>query len=885
MARHPALPADRALGARRRPLLVVLLLLLGVTGAVRAPTAAAAQGVEEVGTFRPSVSNPASTQEAGNYVPQLRLRVDPDARVLYTVDRETPAFVAAYDLDTLRPLSRHGFVAAGAASSVIADPEGGRLLIATGRTAYSATTALQAVMVPGRGTPAGAGTLDLTAADLGGPQQTVIGMARQHGTPFAYLLSVGFADSQRISGTTALTLVDLTGLAARKAKVLDVRALPDCAIPAFVNGIEAPIGYSAARRSVFLGCEKAVRNAFNDTLPTPAGVGRVAVSTAAGQPPALDVFELYPLPSDVLGGGVWDPHEERLLLQALSEVTRSVYTFDARTASYVGAVGIYRAVQFGVDPRHGRVYLMSDGGTSAVGEGLIVADTGPTPADQGRSFRTYASHNTRSALPGSNIAVDERTGRLWIAYAGASEFLVLRDRVPHYTPPPPVDPDRATLDVAEAPGRTGADFGAAAQAYGAVYRQVGGVGNVVLNATPLNDPGAVPVGLGTRELLVGYLDKLSLDNRTASASAIGADRDRANTQADEQRPPPEARQEWPYERVACGDFGGSATTADTKGATVTCDAGKQTVTALAVGDASSASSDGATAPLVSVAQSGVEAGARRTPKDGAVSRVTSTARGISVLGGVLRVGDVEVVAEARAHGRPGTARTSFARLVRRVELNGTTLCTTECDPAQVAAQVNSALAGRVRIDFPLPDAKDAAGTPGGFQAVVRRGLAEHVESVQFNQQQLNRLEVPGMVVTVFADNERPSRLVAYLAGASVEARYGIFLLGGDAAQPGEPAVGNGSAGSEELAGDRMPGSAFEQLAAVAAAAQPEAAAGSSPPPTGVLATAREGLLLLLNGAGQAVRLLAVWVVLLAPVYLSARRWLMLRRGALERGTA
>lgn len=883
MARHPALPADRALGARRRPLLVVLLLLLGVTGAVHAPTASAAQGVEEVGTFRPSVSNPASTMEAGNYVPQLRLRVDPDARVLYTVDREAPAFVAAYDLDTLRSLSRHGFVAAGAASSVIADPEGGRLLIATGRTAYSATTALQAVIVPGRGTPAGAGSLGLTAADLGGPQQTVIGMARQHGTPFAYLLSVGFADSQRIPGTTALTLVDLTGLAAGKAKVLDVRALPDCAIPAFVNGIEAPIGYSAARRSVFLGCEKVGSNS-GEAVPTPAGVGRVAVSASGNRPPVLDVFELYPLPSDVRGGGVWDPREERLLLQALSEVTRSVYTFDARTASYVGAVGIYRAVQFGVDPRHGRVYLMSGGGISAVGEGLIVADTGPTPADQGRSFRTYASHNMRSALPGSNIAVDERTGRLWIAYAGASEFLVLRDRVPYYTPPPPVDPDRATLDVAEAPRRTGADFGAAAQAYGAVYRQVGGVGNVVLNATPLNDPGAVPVGLGTRELLVGYLDKLSLDNRTASAAAIGADRDRANTQADEQRPPPEARQEWPYERVACGDFGGSATTADTKGATVTCDAGKQTVTALAVGDASSASSDGATTPLVSVAQSGIEAGARRTPKDGAVSRVTSTARGISVLGGVLRVGDVEVVAEARAHGRPGTARTSFARLVRRVELNGTTLCQAECDPAQVAAQVNSALAGRVRIDFPLPDAKDAAGTPGGFQAVVRRGLAEHVESVQFNQQQLNRLEVPGMVITVFADNERPSRLVAYLAGASVEARYGIFLLGGDATEPGRPAVGNGSNGSEVLAGDPMPGSPFERLA-VAAVAPPEAAAGSSPPPTGVLATAREGLLLLLNGAGQAVRLLAVWVVLLAPVYLSARRWLMLRRGTLERGTA
>jgi hypothetical protein len=883
MARHPAPLPGRGLGTGIRPLLVALLLL-GATGTAHAPTAAAAQGVEEVGSFRPSVVNPASTREAELYVPELRLRVDPDARVLYTVDREAPAFVAAYDLDSLRPLSRHGVAAAGAASSVIADPDGGRLLIATGQTGSGATTALQAVAVPGRGSPAGAGRLELAAADLGGAHQTVIGIARQHGTPYAYLLSVSFADVQRIPGTAVLTLVDLTGLSAGTAKVLDTKALPDCAVPAYANGIEAPIGYSAARRSVFLGCEK-VAVFSTDAVPTPAGVARVAVTAAAGQPPTLGAFELYPLPSDVRGGGVWDPHAERLLLQALSEVTRSVYTFDTRTASYVGAVGIYNAVQFGVDPRHGRVYLMSGGGISGIGEGLIVADTGPTPADQGRAFRTYASHNSLGAEIGSNIAVDGQTGRLWIAYTGATEFLVLRDRIPHYVPPSPVDPDRATIDVAEAAGRTGADFSAAAQAYGAVYRQVGGIGNVVLNVTPLNEPGAVPIGLGTRELMVGYLDKLSLDNRTASASAIGADRDRANTQTDEQRPPPEARQEWPYERAACGDFGGSAATVDSEGSAVACNAGKQSVSALAVGDVSSASTDGAVGPLVAVAHSGIEAGALRTPRDGVVSTVTSKARGISVLGGVLRVGDVEVVAEARAHGRPGTAQTSFTRLVRRVELNGTMLCEAQCDPAQIAAQVNSALAGRVRIDFPLPDAKDAAGTPGGFQAVVRRGLAEHVESVQFNQQQLNRLEVPGMVITVFADNERPSRLVAYLAGASVEARYGIFLLGGPASEPGSRDRGGDSGGPEVLATDPGSGGAFDELAAVVATVPPAAADGPSAAPSGVLVTVREGLLLLLNGAGRAAALLAIWVVLLAPVYLSARRWLMLRRGTLERGTA
>src|SRR5205085_878140 len=100
-----------------------------------------------------------------------------------------------------------------------------------------------------------------------------------------------------------------------------------------------------------------------------------------------------------------------------------------------------------------------------------------------------------------------------------------------------------------------------------------------------------------------------------------------------------------------------------------------------------------------------------------------------------------------------------------------------CNTDVVAAAINAAFPGRMRLDFPQPDAALAKGSPGGYEALVQRRADQQVQEVQLNEQPADRVEVPGMVVTAYQDNYVPSRTIAYLGGVEAEAYYGIYLLG------------------------------------------------------------------------------------------------------------
>jgi hypothetical protein len=163
--------------------------------------------------------------------------------------------------------------------------------------------------------------------------------------------------------------------------------------------------------------------------------------------------------------------------------------------------------------------------------------------------------------------------------------------------------------------------------------------------------------------------------------------------------------------------------------------------------------------------------------------------------------------------------------------------------------------------------------------VSQRTDAQQTQEVELNDHPTNRREVPGLLVTIYEDNIVPSRTLAYFAGVEAEAYFGIHLLDegdgfGGPGGPGGPggngtgATGPGQAGAPGTSG---PGSALSQLPTVA-------------PTGGVLGGVRHGLQVLANSLSRTLRLFGVWAILLVPVYLSARRWMLLSRGSLPRGT-
>jgi hypothetical protein len=870
----------------------VRLVLLGSVLAAVLPTFASGAdepGLTQVGFFRPAVANPAYKGNQADYLSQLRMRLDERSRDILTFD----AFggVAAYNLDTLAPRSPGVLALPGYAHVMLVQQALGRTLVATATgTRETATGEIDAVRVVA-GRPTLAGKLTLGPADLGPGMRHVVAMAEQPQSPYVYLLTSAGSPTAGalVPGTLSVTAVDLTGLEAGHAKVLWTTGVPDCVRPTSVGAVDdtpevpAAFGYSPHTHALFFGCS--APDAFVGKVPDPVGVGRlVLVPGAAGQPPSAGGFSLFAFPGVVAGLGSWDSGSERLVLETGTPSTGTTgYVFDARTTSYIGGVGLGQNAlnTLAVDQAHGRLYGFSQNTKT----GIVVSDLAPVPVDLGHVYPQFSTISGQFA--GGNVAsVDSATGRVFASY-GTAGFAVLRDTVPYYRAPVVADPDAGTSNLPERPDRTAADFAAAAQGYGAVVRQVGGTHNLLFNALPV-EPHADPIGGGTRELDLAYLTKLSLDDNSASAATIAADRDKANTQADEQSlhqvtPSPQGTSSpqgpsahWPYAPVQCGDFGGAPKSAGTASAHVACDSARSTVSSGAIAGPSEVTASTGD-PLMQVGATSYASSADRTALKGASATVTSTVKAVSILGGVLQVGEVQVTAVARAHGRPGTAGGSFVRRISGVVLNGVDLCDAQCDPEAVAEQVNSALAGRLHLSFPAPDPGLAKGSPRGAVTVIRRQLEQQTEAQLLDQQDPTRQEVPGMVVTLYQDNNVPARTVMMFAGASVEAHYLIYPL--TAEGPTSPVP----------AGPAAPGVVLPVPAPVGQT-PPDVAVGgnkpqTAPPAAGVVDRVASGIRLVLNGFSVVWRLFGVWLVLLLPVHLSARRWLLLRRASLEEGAA
>lgn len=887
---------------------------------VAALTSARAQSAPlvEQGTFLPTVFPPWALDDPAKQTTQqlTRLFPEPASRSMFAMATYGPAsfggsfraWITAYHLDTLKPLgggiSVDGFVTAQAVDSTV----GGFLVSYTQTNSGGRVWIDRYTATPGGGVKRQS-TIDLTTSMSG---LAIAGLYRPPNSTLLYVIAerAGRAIfTDRHTGGTTLAEIELDALAPTVKWTLP---LPDCFAPMQAPAPRAPaaLGYVPEKDALYFGCS-------NDSSPVRRGVARVTLSgrpeNGATPAPPVTAFKLFGRDGDFSrSGSFFDPGARRLVFDTqTSSGGASVYVFDAISDTYVGgvAVGANQLKQAGLDPVKGRFY----GGSPDENVGLVLSDIRTSPVSQGASMPELRGGGTSSPSD-AVMAIDPPTNRVFVKYEAKLPFTIFEDTLPPYSPHSIQDLDQNTIDVEEAPGVTRATYSASAQGYGARVRQVGGIQAMQLNYVGIRTP--LPVGPGTRESRFAFLNEMRLANEEATSAAISADRD-SNTQGDidkgsvpgdvndelgtgYQEFPEEEREDvpeelddarqglrepaasWPIRPAVCLDFGGSPGEDSRDDSTVSCSADNHHASAssksgqAATGGVSTAAPGGGS---VLVESSTMNASTRLDPRLGVVSNVRSTARGVNILGGLLRVSRVEVEAESAARGRTGTARSDFTRSVEGVFINGVEQCGKNCNTTEVAKAVNEQLAGRIRVDFPEPDEATRA-TKGGFQALVRRDRFEHLEQVILSEQPTTRIEVPGMVITLYEDASVPSRTILELAAAGTEARYGISLLsedgGGGDGGDGGLVGGSGSSGGFGP-GDVSPPFGLSPTSPVGVGKlTPFGGTGS---PIGDVATGR----LLLNGFGRLLDLLPIWAVLLAPVYLSARRWLLLQRSSLVSG--
>jgi hypothetical protein len=854
---------------------VVPLLTLVATSPAHAATT---DRFAELGTWAPAAP-PGQDFSMGLYG-NTQLVFDESRRILWAAVG-TPSGLAAYDADTLAPRSAMTMLP-WVPRSLTLDPLTGRV-IAVERTSSQLGT--------GFGDPGTTPVLEeyelqgstvrrVWHDDLStlGPDTAIASIALDRPGGAIYIASEEAAEGAGLT-VSRLALAD-----GPPTLQWSVGLPPACAMvpeqgTALNAGPRPPavMAVPGGGHAVYVICgvpENIVRP------PLSSGIGKLALAPDPATAPTVSGFSFFPISGNFYDshGSVFDARTGRLIVDEANNESGSEAVFDTTTDRFVGLVdgNLNRFDGMGFDERSGRLYAMNFNPLF----GLEVADMRTTPPSQTTTYPHYWYNGT---VP---IPVDAATSRVFVIhvpeFAGDKRayYHVLRD-----TQPPldvdalAPDPDSNTRDIPEVAGMTGATFSASAQGYGAVLRQVGGAqaaANDIENffhVTGESDP----------ELRAAYIDATTLSPDEATASSIPADRDQNFTGAEQAAGCAGTPQQlqgttcpWPYAPAGCfsSDTLKTQTTSGPSGAaTSSCSAGQHSATTHAeyTGGDLGAVTAGTLSTTSTLLSDGV-AGAR--------VEVTSEARDVSLAGGAVRIARVLTTATAQAHGRPGTAATTFGRAVEGVVLNGTSLCDSPCDLDLVSHEIEAAFPGRLRISFPNPDPGFAKGSPGGFQALLRISQADHVDDVLLGAQPANRVEVPGMVVTTMLDTARPSRTVLMLAGVEAEAHYGIYPLDQFTADQAAGLVPNPPA--PPLLATPLDTSTGALPASPVASAPPSRAAAAVSPLSALPALLGwHGWQWALAHPGEMLRLALLWLVLLVPVYLSARRWSLLRRHHLE----
>lgn len=773
--------------------------LVAIPAPAHADDSAASMSI--VGTFTPTLQRPAYASTTIPYATTVGIYPDRTSHSLITLDTGAPAWAAAYDGTTLRARAGSGKLLDGAITAVGSDARLPGVNVAVASAPFQPTTAIEHLeVVHGHVTV----TRRIDVSTQLTPRQTVVGIAADPGTGMLFTLGVEYVPVNgaptQVPGTVELALVDPAS-----AKVLWHQNLPNCNLPMLLTGrlpapqaLSAPIGVVKAPHVVDIGCsaQSAGGGIGLAKFPVPLGVGIVHLS-GTGTKTTFGTFDLDPYPGDATTypTGVWIPSVERMAFQVQNTVNGSGWViFDGRHSDYVGTVPLPQAaLAEGADPVHGRLYVLST--VSHVG--LLAADAGVTPADQGHDFPQFANdplnedNNLGQTPVAGAIAADPSTGRVFLLYGNSHKFVVVHDDNPYYLTPPTPDVDANTAGIPEIPGKTAANYSATMQGYGSVMRQVGGEVNLQYNYVPIGINGPER---GTRSYATSWVQQGALTNSEAQASLMTAVVDQGNTGTQLSG----EGVTWPYKNAVCADLGNNQGSQAGDGSTVKCDANGAAVSGSVTAGSSSVivpadKSSGQSVPEVfGVGHTSLTMSSAAAQGKGMTTEVKATASGISILGGLLRIGEVTADATAHANGQTGGAKATLVRELHNVVVQGQQLCGSQCNLDTVISTINSELVGHVRVSVPDPD-QTLLGSPGGYQALIRRNPYAQAEESSLNDQPGVRGEVPALQITIYEDNSESSRTIVYLAGTEVEAHYGVYEItdSGCACPPPPPGHGGG----------------------------------------------------------------------------------------------
>ena len=654
-----------------------------------------------------------------------------------------------------------------------------------------------------------------------------------------------------------------------------------CPSPVMTNDATAVLAFTdkvvLACRQASLGYEASITTSASRTLPGALVLSGLDTSM---NPTVRTAFFPAPGNFNINADSFADRADERLVLTDQDQEGVGGRVFDAVHERYVGRVplGSEKVLGAVVDQKTGRFYAGSEDFTV----GLAETDLRPVVPTQGLLVpHPYSELLHDDAAAGTPLlTMDEARHNLFfpVRENGVIHVLVVHDSVPRYLAPVPANPDAGALDVPEQAGITDSQRSAVAQAYGANYQLVGGAYDLA------NGNHEVPAG--SNFLRQAEVIDATLTSDESTAHSVLATEDRITDQNRQcvgvipQVPcapvPTQAGLKPTFaDPVGCSDFGSAATKgrqySDTAYVSCNLDGAKTEAGSSFVSDSALFLTSNRTEPVaapVQVSRSSSQVSLERTPGLGVVATtVTATADGISIAGGI-HIGSVSTEIKTATHGRPGTSSVKRTVTVNDVTVGGAVICTRNCSSDTVQSAIETVQPGRVHVDF--PGAQTTQSPRGTFVGVVQDPWY-HAERVFDGEKSETDYAVPAMTITMNLDSGARSRLVVDLAAASVTDSYRIYSLGKQA--PFLPPLAGkvGPPPPLSLPGT-LPGSLPTPSAAAPAVAQS----------SGFGAVLANSARFLFGSPGRMLALLPVFLLLGVPVYLSARRRLLLELPLLSR---
>lgn len=695
------------------------------------------------------------------------------------------------------------------------------------------------------------------------------------------ILLVANADQQCCAYGSGVVL-DRVSIAGLQSGTLQPRwqqpyRAPETVCPGLISHIYAPAILAFADK-VSLPCKQA-ETVFDGSVSAQSRTLSGVAVISGLKPSANSTASIAFFPAagnfNILADSFADRADNRLVLTDEDQEGVGARVFDASHERYVGRVplGSEYVSAGAVDPKSGRFYA----GTHDASVGLAQADLRPVVPTQGLLVPQPYSNFFMSNNPLFGYDDVRHNVLIPVKEGGANHVVVVHDSAPRYVPPAGVKPDAGALDVPEQVGITDSQRSAVGQAYGADYQLVGGAYNLA--------SGNHQVPAGTNFLRQAEVIGATLTSDESTAQSVLATEDKITDQYRQcigvapQVPcapvPTQAGLKSSFaDPASCSDFGSGATKGrqykDTAYVSCNHDGGKTEAGSSFVSDSALFMTSNRAEPVaapVQVSRSSTQVTLQRAPGLGAVTTtVTATAEGVSILG-AIHIGSVSSEITLATHGRPGTSSVKRTVSVDDVSVAGKVLCTSNCSSDAVQSAINTVQPGRVRIDFPGAQMTRSSG--GTFVGVVQDPWY-HAERVFDGEKSATDYAVPAMTITVNLDSGARSRFVVDLAAADATDSYRIYNLGKQA--PFLPPLPGKVGRPAPL---DIPGT-LTTSPVVPAAAPAVAQSG------GFGAAVANAARFLLGSPRRMLALLPVFLLLGVPVYLSARRRLLLELPLLSR---